>query len=182
MSNFCEYYSLSDVEELSLYDPLACSKCTSAVWMQGVGGALGRGGLCCKEKPCEVSPRQFDSVTVKTVKDFLETNKWALIEVLGRGYYRIRAKGDWDQRVMKNECPVVSYHFDDFQGGRCMLLEDRGCVLPEAERPDGGRLLKPELRSDGMADCKFLRHISWKPYQEILCKAAQELRAEYNCE
>jgi hypothetical protein len=183
MMKFCDFYSISDTEELSLYDKFVCSTCKPAWWNDAYGEVPGGvGGWCCKEKPCEVSPRQLGEVTSETIKKFLKANDWALIEVIGRGYYRIRARGDWDERVMKHGCPVVSYYTDDFSGGRCVLLDNDGCALSESERPDGGRLLVPELRNDKTVGCKPFRHISWKPYQDILSKTTDEILMEYSDE
>jgi len=123
-------------------------------------------GRCCKHMGCHFSPKDFQEISLDSLKAFIEKGFVSIDcwdgDVLGR---------DRDNTYYLRIRNVDSDILDFSWGGRCMLLTDTGCSLSFNERPKGGRELVPQLDFRCLPlYSKKDACIEWYPYQRILEK------------
>lgn len=98
------------------------------------------GGKCCKFSPCVLMPCDVGEMSVKGIKQMLDTGHYSL-RVIER-------QADFDDEFLVTLC---SRQIND---GRvrasllfatCALWTENGCILSDEERPTGARLLIPHM-------------------------------------
>lgn len=134
-------------------NPEVCAKC---------------GGMCCKSSGCSLMPCDVRKMSVKGIKEMLDTGNYSLrvIElifdkkveyIVGMSSRRVN-----NQRVENN-----------WLDGRCVLLTENGCMLSDEDRPTGALLSIPS--ADPSKECKLIVSPfeytgEWKKYATILNK------------
>lgn len=125
------------------------------------------GGACCKAMPCHYSPTDFPEISFEYLKAEIEKGRIAIDwwEAEGPQYY-LRAR-HYNEAVVHGSW-----------GGVCVNLTEDGCSLPFAERPLGGRALRPRtIKSDCKSwytkeQCKY----EWIKYTDVLLRLANWFR------
>lgn len=135
------------------------------------------GGRCCKEHGCVLSPE--DLLRALAGKEPDEKSLPALLRDEKKGLYAIEylstPQGVCFYLRMRHKC----YTFIGVDAmGECIALGADGCLLPEAERPKGGRMLKSS------PDRQCIQYYTaeqmcadWQPYQELLGSIYREWHA-----
>lgn len=135
-------------------------------------------GRCCRENGCCLSPDdlfralkknhqelKFERMLSKELKEYL----LALLKDENGLYAIDRAvslEGPFYYLRMRHKC----YTFVGVDAmGECVALTETGCILPEEERPKGGRFLKssPDRKCIQMYTAEEM-YRDWKPYGKIL--------------
>lgn len=130
------------------------------------------GGKCCKSSGCSLMPHDVWQMSVKGIKEMLDTGHYSIrvIElifdnkveyIVGMSTRRVN-----NQRVENN-----------WMDGPCVLLEEHGCMLSDAQRPTCALLSIPS--TDPLKDCELIiTHpeytMAWKKHATILNKVLKD--------
>lgn len=149
-------------ESSVMYPPTdRCSKCA---------------GHCCKSLGCSLSPRDLlkklgrKTLDKELLLDVIINNDYAIDRFsTGQGYlYFLR---------MKHKC-FTFIGVDAY--GECIALGENGCILPEEDRPEGGRRL--EAVSEGPCVQHYDKdemQADWRPYKKILSEIWEEYETKF---
>ncbi len=122
------------------------------------------GGECCKQIGGHYSPKDFEQITVKSLKEHID-----------KGYTSI----DWWEGDVKDGPLERTYYLrarnycanvvDPSWGGACGLLTPQGCQLPFSQRPYACKALLP--KSDGKCKQTYSKKqccLDWYNHQSVL--------------
>lgn len=128
-------------------------------------------GRCCEHMGCHISPNELKEISVNAIIRFIEESgcvsiDWWEGDVIPNGdldkvyYLRMRNRGF---RVV-----------DPSHGGRCIALDEEGCLLGFMYRPAGGRGLLPRVdRNCEVLYSKKQCVEEWREYQDILIEVVK---------
>jgi hypothetical protein len=128
------------------YDEEICRKC---------------GGACCKRMPgCAIPDdiaKLFPAETIQeSVKKALLSKKWSIDWWEGdTPVYFLRPVAIAPKFLVEIETKK-SKIFDASWGGKCIYLEEFGCILPRDSRPDQCKRFKPIMKKEGVFECDIV--------------------------
>lgn len=151
------YVYRTDLSEEANTNPDLCSKCK---------------GRCCKNCGCFYSPRDFEKISYRYLKKKLLEGYISIDLVRKTKKSNDIPKDTLVLRSRNVGRPIVDTD-QKHRPRRCVRLTETGCSLSYADRPTGGKKLKPILNVDGYVCCYPAYGViectkEWRHYQRVL--------------
>lgn len=149
------YYEKRERKDCKIIDEDICARC---------------GGRCCNNSPCSLMPCDVKNISVKKVKEMLDTGYYSLrtVEIIkdDKAYYVVgmSTRKQGDGRVENT-----------WLMSPCRLLGEKGCTLSEEERPTIAILTIPGFPDS--CEC-IVSHseytAAWREYSQIMNKVLKD--------